>query len=179
MCSIEWVQPNSAASNKNMSWYLARNQQVASASPRGQESNPLKSSSLNSFPCLCLTVNFGGMRMLGSHHHPPTTKPPWVVQALGAPQLPWQSGFILEGLWVSCTVPYHHDFLFTSSPQLHVCVLYSEALWQRAILSPKGLNHDVNTFSSVGFPLFHQYHMGGEGLYGLYVLGEHYLVIAI
>ena len=59
MCSIGWVQPNSAGSNKNMSWYSARSQQAASTSLGDQESNPLKSSSLNSLPCLCLAVNLG------------------------------------------------------------------------------------------------------------------------
>ena len=59
MCSVEWVQPNSAGSNENMLWYLARSWQAASASLGGQESNPLKSNSSNSLPCLCLTVNLG------------------------------------------------------------------------------------------------------------------------
>ena len=59
MCLVGWVQPNSAVSNKNIPWYLARRWCTASASSGGQESNPLKSSSLNSFPCLCLTVSLG------------------------------------------------------------------------------------------------------------------------
>ena len=57
VCSVEWVQPNSDWNT--MLWYLARSWWVASASSGGQESNPLKSSSSNSFPCLCLTVNLG------------------------------------------------------------------------------------------------------------------------
>ena len=65
MCSVEWVQPNSVGSNENTSWYLARSQWVASMSPRCQESNPYKSSSLNSFPCLCPDSQFQGMRVLG------------------------------------------------------------------------------------------------------------------
>ena len=72
---VEWVQPNSMGSNENMSWYLARSWQVASASPGGQESNPLKSSSSNSFPCLCLTVNLG-YEDPGAHHPPTATEPP-------------------------------------------------------------------------------------------------------
>ena len=59
ICLVEWVQPNSTGSNENTSWYLARSWWVASTSSGGQESNPLKSSSLNNFPCLCLTVNLG------------------------------------------------------------------------------------------------------------------------
>ena len=59
VCSVEWVQPNSTGSNENISWYLAKSWPVASASLGGQESKPLKSSSSNNFPCLCLTVNLG------------------------------------------------------------------------------------------------------------------------
>ena len=60
VCSVEWVQLNSMGSNKNTAWYSANKQQVASTNSGGQESNPLKSSSLNNFPCLCLTVNLWG-----------------------------------------------------------------------------------------------------------------------
>ena len=59
LCSVEWVQPNSVGSNENTLWYLTRSQWAASAGSGGQESNPLKSSSLNIFPCLYLTVNLG------------------------------------------------------------------------------------------------------------------------
>ena len=75
---------------------------------------------------------FGGIRILGLIP-PHATEPPWVVWALGAPQLPWSLGFSFGGSVVSHTVPYHDDCLFTFLPQL--CVLYSEALWQRAIFS--------------------------------------------
>ena len=75
MCSVEWVQPNSAGSKKNTSWYLARSQQAASASSGAQESNPLKSNSLNSLACLCLTVNLGVWGLWGSSS-PPATGPP-------------------------------------------------------------------------------------------------------
>ena len=64
VCSLEWVQPKSTGSN-NTSWYLTRSWWAASASSGGQESNPLKSSSSNSFQCLGLTVNLGGMGTLG------------------------------------------------------------------------------------------------------------------
>ena len=59
ICLVEWVQPNFMGSNENTAWYLARSQQAVSASSRGQESNPLKSSSSNNFPRLCLTANLG------------------------------------------------------------------------------------------------------------------------
>ena len=66
ICSLEWVQPNSAGSNENMSWYLARRQQAASASSGVHKSRPLKSNSLNNFPCLCLTVSLGVWESLDS-----------------------------------------------------------------------------------------------------------------
>ena len=75
VCSIEWVQPNSTGSNQNTSWYLARSWWAASASSRAQEFNPLKSNSLNSLPCLCLTVILGVWGPWGSSP-PPTTRPP-------------------------------------------------------------------------------------------------------
>ena len=59
MWLVEWVQPNSMGSNENILWYSARSLQAAYTSSGGQESNPLRSSSSNSFPCLCLTVNLG------------------------------------------------------------------------------------------------------------------------
>ena len=66
VCSVEWVQPNSAGSNKNTSWYLARSWQAASASSGAQESKPLKSNSLNNLPCLYLTVSLGVWGFWGS-----------------------------------------------------------------------------------------------------------------
>ena len=59
ICSVEWVQPNSAGSNENTSWYLARSRLAASANSGVQESRPLKSNSLNNLACLCLTVSLG------------------------------------------------------------------------------------------------------------------------
>ena len=134
MCSIEWVQPNSMGPNKNMSWYLAKSQWAVSASFRGQESNPLKSSSSNSFPCLCLTVNLGvwgskgssPLLQLGFH---------WWFRHQGCCNCPGHQSFLLEGLWVSCTIPYHHDCLLITLPQLCVHILYAEALWKRAVSS--------------------------------------------
>ena len=59
---MEWVQPNSAGSNGNTSWYLARSQWAASASSGAQESRPLNSNSSNNLPCLCLMVSLGVWR---------------------------------------------------------------------------------------------------------------------
>ena len=63
VCSVEWMQPNSARSNENTSWYLARSRWAASINSGAHELRPLKSSSSNSLPCLCLTVNFGVWRL--------------------------------------------------------------------------------------------------------------------
>ena len=116
MWSIEWVQPNSMGSNKNMSGNSARSQQVASASTRGQESNPLKSSLSNSFPCLCLTVNLGLWGSWGLSPSP-ATEPPWVVWAPGAPQLPWQLGFSFRRFVGKpyCSLPPQLPFYFLAS----------------------------------------------------------------
>ena len=54
--SAECVQPSSARSNKNTSWYSARSQQAASVNSGAHDSRPLKSSSSNSLPCLCLQL---------------------------------------------------------------------------------------------------------------------------
>ena len=59
VCSVEWAQPNYVGSNENTLWYSAKSQQAVSTSSGGQEFNPLKSSSSNNFPCLCLTINLG------------------------------------------------------------------------------------------------------------------------
>ena len=59
VCSVEWVQPNSNASNKNTSWYSAKSQHAASASSGIQESRPLKSNPSNNLPCPCLTLSLG------------------------------------------------------------------------------------------------------------------------
>ena len=59
ICSVEWVHPNSVGSRENTSWYLAKSWHAASASSGVQESRLLKSNSLNSLPCLCLTVSLG------------------------------------------------------------------------------------------------------------------------
>ena len=87
VCSMEWVQPNSTGSNENMSWYLGRSQQAASASSGAQESKPLKSNSLNNLPCLCLTVSLGVWGPWGSST-PSATGLLQVVWAQVMPPLP-------------------------------------------------------------------------------------------
>ena len=42
-----------------MLWYSAKKDQMESASSGDQDSNPLKSNSLNNFSCLCFMVSFG------------------------------------------------------------------------------------------------------------------------
>ena len=80
---VEWVQSNSVGSNKNTSWYLAKNWQAASTISEGKESNPLKSNSSNSFPCHCLIVNFGAQGSWGSFPLP-VTGLSLVTQAVGS-----------------------------------------------------------------------------------------------
>ena len=134
VCSVEWVQPHSMGSNKNMSWYSAKSWQAASSSSGGQESNPLKSSSSNNFPCLCLTVNLGVWGSWGSSPLLQLDPHGWLRHQDHC-NCPGHWGFLLEDLWVSHTVPYHHDCLLTSLSQLCVCILYREALQQRAIFT--------------------------------------------
>ena len=106
MCLVEWVQPSSLGSNEKTSWYLARSNQVESASSRGHNSKPLRSSSSNSLPCLCLAVNLGACRLQGF-------STPWQVdhcQQLwyhGGSHHSTHQGFLLESLGVGCTVPHH------------------------------------------------------------------------
>ena len=66
VCFVEWVQPNSAGFNENISWYLARSQWAASANSGAQESRPLKSNSLNNLQCLCLMVSLAVWEFWGS-----------------------------------------------------------------------------------------------------------------
>ena len=86
ICSVKWVQSNSAGSNENTSWYSSRSQWAASANSGVQESRPLKSNSLNNLPCLCLTVSLGIWK-LGDSLVPSNNPWTWGVWAL-AMQLP-------------------------------------------------------------------------------------------
>ena len=86
VCSVEWVQPNSAGSNENTLSYLAKSQQAASAISGGQESNPLKSSSSNSFHVVAWQSVLGH-KDPGTHFPPPLTGLLLVTQATGLPRL--------------------------------------------------------------------------------------------
>ena len=95
ICSVEWVQPNSARSNKNTSWYLARSWWAGSASSRVHESRLLRSNSSNNLPCLCLTVSAG----VGELWNLPAFSSnfsPWGVQAQVMQLLPWPQVFSSE-----------------------------------------------------------------------------------
>ena len=122
---VQWKTP----------WYLARSQWVASASSGAK--NPTDS---NQFHWIISHAfawqSIWGYKDLGTHHPSPVTEPLGWFGYWKHCYCPGHQGFLLEGLWGSHTVPYHHDCLFTSLPQLRVCVLYSEALQQRAIFSP-------------------------------------------
>ena len=103
MCSVEWVQPNSAGSNEKTLWYSAKSCQAESAISGGHNSNPLRFSSSNSFPCLCLTVNL-------------------VVWGL------WDFFSLFESLGVGHTIPHHHDCIIATFPQFGVCILHHETM---------------------------------------------------
>ena len=116
MYSMEWVQPNSAGSNENTSWYSAKNQQAASASSGAQESNPLKSNSLNNLPCLCLTVSLGAWDSV-AHDLPPATGPPQVVWVQVVLPPPRPLGFSSRGSVSKpcCSLPPQLPFYFLTS----------------------------------------------------------------
>ena len=123
LCGVQW---------KHIMVSMAKSQQAPSASSRVQDSNPLKSSSSNSFPCHCLTVNFGAQGSWGSFPHSCNWASTGDLRQLGCCNCPDHWGFLQEGLWVSHTVPYHHNCLLTALPQLCVHIWYGEALQQGA-----------------------------------------------
>ena len=96
VCSVEWPQPNSVGSKKNMSWYLAKSQHVVSTSSGVQESRPLNSNLLNSLSCLCLTVSLGLWESLDSSP-PLAISHPQGVLAQVMQLLPWPLGSSFEG----------------------------------------------------------------------------------
>ena len=96
ICSLEWVQSNSARSNKNTSWYSARSWRAVSASSGVQESRLPKSNSSNNLPCLCLTVRAG----VGELWNLPASSSKfylWGVQAQVMWLPPWPQGSSSEG----------------------------------------------------------------------------------
>ena len=121
ICLVEWVQPNSMGSNKNTSWYFANKWQVATASSGSQESNPLKSSSSNNFPCLCLTVSLGVWASWGLSP-PPATGTPLVAPASGVLLLPWPLGFSCGGSAGKpyCSLlPWLHSYYLVLTPCMY------------------------------------------------------------
>ena len=65
-CLVEWVQPSLLGSGEKTLWYLAKRDPVEAASSGGQDSNPLRSNSSNTFSCLCFTVSLGAWRLWAS-----------------------------------------------------------------------------------------------------------------
>ena len=99
VCYMEWLQPNSAGSNENMSWYLARSWHVQHLPVSGvQESRLLKSNSSNSLPCLCLTVNLGVWESWGSSVPPSNCSPSGGSGIGNAATALATQGFLLEDL---------------------------------------------------------------------------------
>ena len=113
ICSIEWVQPNSAGSNENTSWYLARSWWAASANSGVQESSPPKSNSSNNLPCLCLTLSLGVWKSadLSVPSHKPLDLGGWHWQCSCCPG---HRGFLPEDLWVDSVILYHYNCHFTA-----------------------------------------------------------------
>ena len=116
ICSVEWVQPNSAGSNENMLWYSARSWQAASASSGAQESRPLKSNSSNNLPCLCLMVSLGVWGSWDSSAPSSNCSSSGGFRHRQCCYHPGHQGFLPEGLWVCSVVPYHHDCFLTALP---------------------------------------------------------------
>ena len=116
ICSVEWVQPNSAGSNENTSWYSARSQLAASTSSGVHESRPLKSNSSNNFPCLCLTVSLGVWESwyLSAPSH--SCSPLGGSGTSNAASHPGHWGFLMEGLQVCSIVPYHYNCFHNAFP---------------------------------------------------------------
>ena len=75
---------------------------------------------------------FGGMRILGLIPLLQLGLHRW-LRHWDCCNCPGHQGFLSEGLWVSHTVLYHHNCLLPSLFQLCVCILYGEALQQRAV----------------------------------------------
>ena len=116
ICSMEWVQPNSAGSNKNTLWYLARSWQAASASSGVQESRPLKSNSSNNLPCLCLTASLRVWKS-GDSLVPSYNPSDSGVLGTGNAATALATGvFLLKGLWICSIILYHYNCLFTTFP---------------------------------------------------------------
>ena len=114
---VMWVQPISVGSNKKTLWYSAKSHSGAeSANSRGHDSNPHRSSSSNSFPCLCLTVNlgvWGPWRLIHPLWQPGLHRQFWHCSCS---HCSGHWGFLLESLGVGSTIPHHHDCSLATFP---------------------------------------------------------------
>ena len=148
VCSMEWVQPNSTGSNENTSWHSAKSWCAASAISGVQESRPLKSNSSNNLPCLCLTISLEVWESQDSSAPSSNCSPSGGSGTGNAATASWPLVFSFGGsVSMPCySLPPWLLFLLPF-PQLSVCVLHSEALWQGTILSLQDLYHDINVHS--------------------------------
>ena len=120
MCLVEWVQPNSTGSNEKTLWYLAKSCWAESANSGGHDSNPLRSSSSNSLPYLCLTVNLGVWGLRGSS----PLLASWSPLVAVAPQLQpllWPLGF---SFWVFGGRPYYSTITAFLLPFLSLVYMF-------------------------------------------------------
>ena len=161
VCSVEWVQPNSARSNENMSWYSARSRQAASANLGAHESRPLKSSSSNNLPCLCLTVSLGAWGA-GQVSFSTCELSGFGGSGTGNMDTALATGVLPKSLRVGGVVPHHFNCLLATLPQFSVCILHGKAWWQGAILYMQSLHHYVNVLSQICLHCPHRYYMGGK-----------------
>ena len=98
----------------------ARRQWALSANSGAHESRLLKSSSSNSLPCLCLTINFRVWRS-GAYHLYLVSSWTWLVQALVMWVPPWPWGLLLKDLWAGSIILHHYDcFLLPFLNLVHV-----------------------------------------------------------
>ena len=134
VCSVEWVQTDYVGSNKNTLWYSTNRQQVVTTSSGGQKSNPLKSSSQITFHAFA-QQSIWGCEVPGAHSPFLQLGLHWWPQHQVCCHCSGHRGFLVEGMWVSHAISYHHDYILTTLSQLCVHILYSKTLWQRAISS--------------------------------------------
>ena len=123
-CSVEWVQPSSLGSKEKTLWCSAKRDWVEFTRSDCQESNPLKSSSLNNFSCHCFTVNFGGWRLSGliqCLHHTSLYRWLWHLHGCNCSHY-WN--LFPQGLGKCHTISHYYSNLLTASAQLHINILY-------------------------------------------------------
>ena len=161
ICSVEWVQPNSAGSSKNMLWYSARSQWAASANSGVQESRLLKSKSSNNLPCLCLTVSLGVWK-LGDSLVPSSNPLDSGVWVLAMQLLPWPLEFSSRGFvgkrYYSIPLQLLFYCLFLT---WYMCSVWSG--WEaRCHPESVGPYHNNNMFSQISLPCLYWYYMRRE-----------------